>query len=225
MERINCIIVDDEPIAISILEKYIVRNDKLHLVVKCLNALEAFDVLHTQRVDLMFLDIRMPSINGIDFLKSLKHPPKVIFTTAFSEHAIDGYELDVVDFLLKPITYERFSRSIERFLRIAPLTEPKEERDYLFFKVSGQLVKIFHRDIHYARSVKDYIQLRTSKGNFMTYMTMRQLTDILPSNSFARVHRSYVVNRTHIDVMAKNSLEIAGDCIPIGKIYRSSFYG
>ncbi|MFC7523227.1 LytR/AlgR family response regulator transcription factor [Parapedobacter sp. GCM10030251] len=225
MKRIDCIIVDDEPIAISILEKHIIRNGELQLLAKCPNALEAFDVLLTKQVDLMFLDIRMPSINGIDFLKSLKHPPKVIFTTAFSEHAIDGYELDAVDFLLKPITYERFSRGIERFLHKSPLKEPEEKKDYSFFKISGQLVKIFHRDIYYARSVKDYIQLRTSKGNFMTYMTMKQLGGTLPSDSFARVHRSYMVNRIHIDVMTKNSLIIMGDCIPIGKIYRSAFYG
>ena len=225
MERINCIVVDDEPIAISILEKHIARYDGLLVVAKCPNALEAFDVLHTKKVDLMFLDIKMPAISGIDFLKSLKHPPKVIFTTAFSEHAIDGYELDVVDFLLKPITYERFSKSMERFLRVSPPTEPAEEKEYTFFKVSGQLVKIYHRDIYYAQSVKDYIQLKTNRGNFLTYMTMKQLTDILPADSFVRVHRSYVVNGIHVEVVAKNSLRIAEDHIPIGQSYRASFFG
>lgn len=222
MGSINCIVVDDEPIAISILEKHILRYGGLQLVGKCPNALEAFDVLHAKKVDLMFLDIRMPSISGIDFLKSLKKPPKVIFTTAFSEHAIDGYELDVVDFLLKPITYERFSKSMERFLRVVPQVELTPETEYTFFKVSGQLVKVYHRDIFHAQSIKDYIQLKTSKGNFLTYMTMKQLTEMLPVETFVRVHRSYVINMIHVEVVAKDSLQVAGEQVPIGKLYRSN---
>lgn len=219
MESINCIVVDDEPIAISILEKHIVRYGQLRLVAKCPNALEAFDALHSKQVDLIFLDIKMPAINGIDFLKSLKHPPKIIFTTAFSEHAIDGYELDVVDFLLKPITYERFERSMEKLFRRAPVQDAPE-KEYSFFKVSGQLVKVYHGDIRYARSVKDYVQLITTKGSMLTYMTMKQLAELLPNPPFVRIHRSYMVNTQQLQAVGKRQVQVADEWLPIGKMYR-----
>ena len=201
---IRCIIVDDEPLAQEVLEAHIKRFGRLEVFAKCPNALEAFKVLHKENIELMFLDIRMPAINGIEFLKSLKSPPKVIFTTAYSEYALTGFELDGIDYLLKPISYERFEKSMEKLFRIYP-----DE-------------KIMHTELLYAQSVKDYILLKTTKGNLLTYMTMKNLAGLLPADTFARVHRSYLVNMNCIEVMDKNILKVAGTNITIGENYRDN---
>lgn len=218
---IRCIIVDDEPLAQEVLEAHIKRYGQLEIFAKCPNALEAFKVLHKENIDLMFLDIRMPAINGIEFLKSLKSPPKVIFTTAYSEYALTGFELDGIDYLLKPISYERFERSMEKLFRTYP-DEKTQQKQYTYFKVSGKLVKVMHTELLYAQSVKDYILLKTTKGNLLTYMTMKNLADLLPADTFIRIHRSYLVNMTHIEVIDKNMLKVAGTDIAVGENYRQN---
>jgi DNA-binding LytR/AlgR family response regulator len=221
---IRCIIVDDEPLAQEILEAHINRFGQVALFAKCPNALEAFTILHKEPIDLMFLDIRMPSINGIDFLRSLKSPPKVIFTTAYSEYALTGFELDGIDYLLKPITYERFEKSMKKLFRAYP-DEKTQSKQYTYFKVSGKLVKVLHTELLYAQSVKDYILLKTSKGNLLTHMTMKSLTELLPRDVFERVHRSYLVNTNYIDVIDKSFLKVAGTEIAIGENYRENLQG
>lgn len=217
---IRCIIVDDEPLARDILEIYVGKCPELILVRKCANALEAFNVLHTERVDLMFLDIRMPGINGISFVRSLKTPPAVIFTTAYSEHALTGFELDAVDYLLKPITYERFLKSIRKLLKVHQ-PEPIAAKDYTYFKVSGKLIKVFHADLLYAQSVKDYIMIKTTGGNYLTHMTMKYLEELLPAGDFIRVHRSYLVNKSHVGQVNKFQLKIRDETVPVGENYRA----
>jgi len=218
---IRCIIVDDEPLAQEVLEAHIKRFGRLEVFAKCPNALEAFKVLHKENIELMFLDIRMPAINGIEFLKSLKSPPKVIFTTAYSEYALTGFELDGIDYLLKPISYERFEKSMEKLFRIYP-DEKIQQKQYTYFKVSGKLIKVMHTELLYAQSVKDYILLKTTKGNLLTYMTMKNLAGLLPADTFARVHRSYLVNMNCIEVIDKNILKVAGTNITIGENYRDN---
>lgn len=218
---IRCIIVDDEPLAQEILEAHIKRFGQIELFAKCPNAIEAFAILHKESIDLMFLDIRLPSINGIDFLRSLKSPPKVIFTTAYSEYALTGFELDGVDYLLKPITYERFEKSMKKLFRAYP-DETTQAKQYTYFKVSGKLVKVLHSELIYAQSVKDYILLKTAKGNLLTHMTMKNLTELLPGDIFGRVHRSYLVNTNYIDVIDRNFLKVAGTVITIGENYREN---
>ncbi len=218
----KCIIVDDEPLAQEVLENFISRMDNLQLVSKCNNAVDAFQLLHSRSVDLMFLDIKMPGINGLDFVRSLKNPPAVIFTTAFAEHALTGFELEAIDYLLKPITYERFEKSIQRLLKIYK-PESVEPKSYTYFKVSGQLIKIAHTDLQYAQSVKDYILLCTTKGNYLTHMTMKYLNELLPADMFLRVHRSYLVNKNFVDKASKNTIIIAKEVIPIGEKYRQQF--
>lgn len=218
---IRCIIVDDEPLAQEVLEAHIKRYGQLEIFAKCPNALEAFKVLHKENIDLMFLDIRMPAINGIEFLKSLKSPPKVIFTTAYSEYALTGFELDGIDYLLKPISYERFEKSMEKLFRTYP-DEKTQQKQYTYFKVSGKLVKVMHTELLYAQSVKDYILLKTTKGNLLTYMTMKNLAGLLPADTFIRVHRSYLVNMNHIEVIDKNRLKVAGTDITVGENYREN---
>lgn len=216
---IRCIIIEDEPLAHEILETHINQIPQLNLLAKCYNALEAFNILHTNTVDLMFVDIKMPDINGIDFIRSLKHPPQVIFTTAYSEYAITGFELSAIDYLLKPITFERFEKSINKVLKIQSYEHPPE-KNYTYFKVSGKLIKVFHDELLYAQSVKDYILIHTNTGNFLTHMTMKHLVDLLPDENFARIHRSYLINTNAIDVLDKSSLNIGNDVIPIGQNYR-----
>lgn len=218
---IRCIIIDDEPLAQEVLENYISRFPELVLVNKCNNALEAFNVLHTSQVDLMFLDIQMPAINGIDFIRSLKNPPAVIFTTAFASYAVSGFELDAIDYLLKPITYERFEKAINKLLKIQP-APVSEDKDYTYFKVSGRLLKVFHADLLYAQAVKDYILISTMKGNYLTHMTMKYLNSLLPADLFIRVHRSYIVNKTHVSLIDKMCLKIAAEIIPIGDSYKGN---
>jgi DNA-binding LytR/AlgR family response regulator len=209
----NCIIVDDEPLAQEVLELFIMRNSHLQLVKKCSNALEAFKILHDQSIDVIFLDIKMPGINGLDFIRSLKNPPAVIFTTAFAEHAVTGFELEAVDYLLKPITYERFEKSINKLLKIYK-PEPATQKDYTYFKVSGQLIKVPHSELQYAQSVKDYILLCTTNGNHLTHMTMKYLNELLPSPPFVRVHKTF------IQVIDKKQIKIGKQVIPVGENYR-----
>jgi DNA-binding LytR/AlgR family response regulator len=219
---INCMIVDDEPLALELLEGHILRHGGLRLVAKCANAVLAFDWVLREKIDLVFLDIQMPAISGIQFARSLKEPPAIIFTTAFPEYALSGFELDAVDYLVKPITYERFERSVQKLLRPGRIAEEAVATAYTYFKVSGHLVKVMHADLLLARSIKDYILLQTKNGNYLTHMTMKYISELLPAASFARVHRSYLVNRAYIDVIDKNSIRIGGESIPIGESYRSS---
>jgi two-component system LytT family response regulator len=220
---IRCIIIDDEPLAQEVLEAHIRRYGGLEIVAKCAHALDAFNVLHKEAVDLMFLDIRMPSISGIDFLRSLKNPPKAIFTTAYTEYGHTGFELDAVDYLLKPVSYERFEKSMQKLLRILP-EEKQEEKEYTYFKVSGKLIKVLHDDLLYAQSVKDYIMVKTAKGNLLTHLTMKSLTELLPASMFMRVHRSYLVNISKMDRVERGSIIVAGAEIPIGENYRDGVW-
>ncbi|WP_379084674.1 LytR/AlgR family response regulator transcription factor [Pedobacter sp. UC225_65] len=215
----NCLIVDDEPLALDIIESYVNGNEQLCLIKKCNTAFEAFEVLHHVKIDLLFLDIKMPGLNGIDFIKSLKNPPAVIFTTAFSEYAVASYELEAIDYLLKPITLERFNKSLDKFFKSQPTTI-NEKKDYTYFKVSGKLVKVEHGDILYAQSIKDYIMLYTISGNLIVHMTMKYLGELLPEEQFIRVHRSYLVNQSHINVIGKNQIQLNDTEIPIGEHYK-----
>lgn len=217
---INCLIVDDEPLAQDILEGYISNKENLCLLKKCSTAFEAFEILHQQKIDLMFLDVKMPGLTGIDFLRSLKNPPAVVFTTAFSEYAAESYNLDVVDYLLKPITIDRFDKCLTKFFKQKPIAV-NEEKNYTYFKVSGKLIKVNHEAILYAQSVKDYILLSTDSGNLIVHMTMKYLNELLPTSLFSRIHRSYLVNSTHITAISKNGVNINEVELPIGDHYRA----
>lgn len=215
----NCLIVDDEPLAQDILESYVKLNKNLCLIKKCSTAFEAFEILHQQQIDLMFLDVKMPGLTGIDFLKSLKNPPAVIFTTAFSEYAADSYNLEAVDYLLKPITIDRFDKALTKFFKQQPISL-KDEKTYTYFKVAGKLIKVEHSTIFYAQSIKDYLLLNTENGNLIVHMTMKYLAELLPKQQFLRVHRSYLVNQFYVSSIGKNQIIINDIEIPIGESYR-----
>jgi DNA-binding LytR/AlgR family response regulator len=216
---IRCLIVDDEPLAQQVMVNYIKRLPELECIAVCKNALDAFNVLHLEQIDLMFLDIKMPGISGLDFLRSLKNPPAAVFTTAFANHAVEGFELDAVDYLLKPITLERFQKSINKFLKVQTL-EQQQSRNYSYFKVSGRLIKVMHADLLYAQSVKDYVQLCTPNKNYLTHMTMKYLCELLPTDTFIRVHRSYLVNKNYINAVGRSAIKIGDEEIPVGDNYK-----
>ncbi len=231
---LRAIIVDDEPLALDVLETFIERiPGTITLVAKCSNALEAQKVLEEKEVDLMFLDIQMPQLTGVDFLRSLKNPPMVIFTTAYSEYALDGFELNAVDYLLKPISFERFMKAVNRASELHDLQSQgeipeKDEietgKDFIFVKSDKKLVKVKYNDIIYIEGLKDYVIIRMDHGRVITLQTMKSLDVKLPSGIFKRLHRSYIVNMDRINAIMGNMVEVyeKGEIkhLPIGKNYR-----
>ncbi|RYG16483.1 MAG: response regulator transcription factor [Chitinophagaceae bacterium] len=215
----NCLIIDDEPLAQNILESHVSASKELQLIKKCNTAIEAFELLHLHHIDLLFLDVKMPGLNGVDFIKSLKNPPAVIFTTAFSEYAAISYELEAIDYLIKPITVERFNKSLEKLFKRKPKII-EEKPNYAYFKVSGKLIKVAHSSILYAQSIKDYLMLYTTNGNLIVHMTMKYLSELLPEDTFIRIHRSYIVNQYAIGSIGKSQIEIGEVQIPIGESYK-----
>lgn len=215
----RCIIVDDEPLAQQVIAKHVSRTPQLELVQICRNAVEAFKVLHREKIDLIFLDIRMPSINGMDFLRSLNNPPIVIFTTAYAEYALQSYELEAVDYLLKPVTYERFEKSIQKLLKNAAPELPSH-KDYLFIKTSGKILKILHKEILYIESLKDYVKIHTTHGSYVTLITMKAIEELLPKNDFIRIHRSFIVSIARIISIRPAEVELEKITLPVGARFK-----
>ncbi len=231
---IHVIIVDDEPLAQDVLETYIQKVPELKLVQKCSNALEANEALQKHQVDLMFLDIQMPQLTGIDFLKTLTHPPMVIFTTAYSDFAVEGFELNALDYLLKPISLERFMKAVNKAMdqlqlqRDAADTQSpatnEDEREFFFVKADKKLVKVRFDDIIYIEGLKDYVIIRMDDSRVITLQTMKSLEEKLPDEIFQRIHRSYIVNVQKIEALMGNMVEVMEKGkvkhLPIGKNYR-----
>ncbi|HQF27923.1 MAG TPA: LytTR family DNA-binding domain-containing protein [Bacteroidia bacterium] len=227
MIKLKCIIVDDEPLAQEVLERYLENIREIELVKKCSNALEAFEVLHTEHIDLMFLDISMPVISGIDFLRSLRKAPAVIITTAYPDYALQGYELDVVDYLVKPVSLERFmkgvNKAVERIkaINLLPAQEVKPSKvDYMFVKSDQKLIKIRFSDIDYIEGMKDYVKIYTTEKMIVTLHTMKYFESNLPSGNFMRIHKSYIVNLDAIKSISGNELELKTVRLPIGSSYK-----
>ncbi|MCL9806873.1 LytTR family DNA-binding domain-containing protein [Flavobacterium amniphilum] len=220
--KIKCLVVDDEPLAVRLIENHIAKIDALEVVATANSALKAFEILNTQEVDLLFLDIKMPNITGIDFLKSLKNPPKTIFTTAYRDFAIESYELEVVDYLLKPITFERFFKSVDRFLRESvpikkSVVEKQPEENYILLKSAGKNYKIDLDDIVYVESIKDYIKVHKQDGtNLTSKYKIGNLESELPFGSFIRIHRSFIINTSKITAFSNTDIEVSGIELPIG---------
>lgn len=225
---INVLLVDDEPLALDVLSVYLEEEfaDEVQIVGKAKNALEANDLLQTCDVDLMFLDIQMPQLSGLDFLKILQNPPLTIVTTAFSEFAVEGYELDLVDFLLKPYSKERFKKAMDRALEILQNKIDEEEPEFIFIKSDKKYLKVFYDDIYYIEGLKDYVIIKTNEKRLISLQTMKGLEKRLLKHNFTRVHRSYIVNQGKIQTVTGNSLELNVGTermmIPIGKSYRDN---
>ena len=224
---VKCIIVDDEPLAIEILESYVSKVEQLQLVSTFRNAITAFTFLQQNQVDLIFLDIQMPKLSGIDFLKTLKNPPKVIFTTAFRDYALQGFELEIVDYLLKPIPFDRFLKGVAKVLHqpaTAPLTPSKSEAasdNYVYFKVDKKMIKTRMADVLYIESIKDYVKVKTLEKEIVTQQKISYLEESLPREQFLRIHRSFIVNLEKIDAYSATDVEIGKHSIPIGRNYKN----
>jgi DNA-binding LytR/AlgR family response regulator len=219
----KCIIVDDEPLAIEILESYAAKLDNLEIAGTFRNALAAFAFLQENTVDVIFLDIQMPRLSGIDFLKTLKNPPKVIFTTAFREYALEGFDLEVTDYLLKPISFERFLKAVAKVQspQVTTPPAPAEPRDnYVYFKVDKKMIKTRIADILYIESIKDYVKVRTPDREIITQQKISYLEESLPRETFLRIHRSFIINVDRVDAYSATEIEIGKHSLPIGRNYK-----
>ena len=228
---INAIIVDDEPLAQDILETYLERIPEIELVAKCANAFEANEVLNKEDVDLMFLDINMPQLTGTDFLRGLTDPPVTIFTTAYPNYALDGFELNALDYLVKPISMDRFLQACNRAVEQAELKQkakagPVQDGGpgYFFVKADKKLVRVNLDEIVYIEGLKDYVIIRLPNDRVITLQTMKSLEDKLPTSDFQRIHRSYIVNLERIEALQGNMVEVKEKgkitSLPVGKSYR-----
>lgn len=223
----KCLALDDEPLALEIIEDFATRAPISMQIKTFENAALALRYLQEEPVDLIFLDIKMPDITGIQFLKSLKHPPMVIFTTAYEEYALDGFNLDVVDYLLKPIPFERFLRAVTKAYEYMSVSQPKSntDNDYIFVKTEYKIIKINLEDILYIEALKDYIKIYTQHQPVLTLKSLKAFESRLPKDKFIRVHRSYLVAMNKINSVEKNTVMIANQSIPISEGYRDKFYG
>jgi len=229
---IQCLIVDDEPLAADVLEKFIGQLDTLTLAGRCDNAIAATVFLQKNKVDLVFLDIQMPKLNGIDFLKTLSTRPTVIFTTAFRDFALEGFELNALDYLLKPISFERFLAAINKYHashgtgvldnQISPATDHSTPAPFIYLKADKKMVKVFLKDILYIESLGDYVRVRTVQKDIITYQRITYLEEKLPDNQFLRIHRSYIVAIDKIQSIDSVSIEIGQHELPIGRLYKAA---
>ncbi|MBZ9631587.1 response regulator transcription factor [Salegentibacter sp. LM13S] len=233
----KCIIIDDEPLAIDVLESYIEKIGSLEIVSKCTNPIEAINIINKEEVDLVFLDIEMPNLTGIELVKSIDKLPQFIFTTAYPQYALQGFDLNATDYLVKPIPFHRFLKAISRAnerhenKRTQPETEPGSvsnnhppvyEEDFIFIKADYENVKVYLKDICYIEGLKDYIKIHLNTGSkpLLTLSNFKGILDKLPSGKFLRVHRSYVVNIEYITALQKSRLILNNTKIPIGNTYR-----
>ncbi len=219
MNQLTCLIIDDEPIARQGLENYVQQIDFLDLKGICKNAMQANTILTEQTIDLLFLDIEMPMLSGIDFLKTTANPPAVIFTTAYSEYALEGYQFDVIDYLLKPISFDRFLLATNKALRLlAPNKQDRgkqKEAPYIFVKTDKQLVKLNIKEILYVEGMQNYIIFHTTKEKIMALVPLKNIFDLLSETAFIKVHKSFVVAKDKVEKIIGNQVSIADKLLPI----------
>jgi DNA-binding LytR/AlgR family response regulator len=228
MRKINCLLVDDEPPALEILRAYIASTPDLHIAGECSHAIAAFQFLQSHPVDLIFLDVNMPRLAGTDFLKALTNPPKVIFTTAHRDFAVEGFELGAVDYLLKPFSLERFWRAIQRATSTEPRAQEKEkatsaDERFLYVRADRKMVKVLVNEILYIESLKDYVKIFLRNRQIITKQTITALEEMLPDELFIRIHRSFIVASARIDSYTPNDVYIGKSELPVGPLYRQNF--
>ncbi|MES2109900.1 MAG: response regulator transcription factor [Bacteroidota bacterium] len=224
MQTVNYLIVDDEPQARKLFQAYLAGIGNYNLIKLCANAMEAYEALHTSKIDLMFLDIKMPVVSGTDFLRSLKNPPLVIFTTAFNKYAMEGYELNVIDYLLKPISLPRLMQALEKVNgRMQKTTDGNifPAINHIFIKQENKLVKINLDEILLVEGMQNYVKLHLKDKVMITANTMKVMDDLLPAHKFLRVHRSFIVPVAEISAIAGNAVETTYKNVPIGLSYKN----
>ncbi len=218
--KLNCLIVDDEPVARKGIAEYVNDIDFLNLVAQCENPLKAMTQFQKQVIDLIFLDVHMPKLSGIDFLKTLTNPPLVILTTAHAEYALEGYSLDVVDYLLKPITFERFFKASQKALEICRLTSMASDNtriDYFFVKCNNKYEKVFFSEVRFVEALQNYVVMHTVNRKLITYLTLTGLEQQLPQQHFLKVHKSYIIGLAHVTALDGNDILIGNDRIPVSR--------
>lgn len=224
-------IVDDEPLARELIHGHIEKLENFEIVAECSDAMKALSILREKQVDLVFMDIQMPQITGIEFLKTLKHPPKVILTTAYREYALEGFELDVVDYLLKPITFERFLKSVNKFYlmnqeevqMVANTTADKpQEENFIYVKENKKVVKVYLSEIRFIEGLSEYVQIYTDKRKIITKTSMALMEEKLPPQNFLRIHKSFIVAVNKIEAFTANTIEIQGKELPIGRSFKNA---
>lgn len=222
---IKCLIVDDEKLASKVIQTYLASLDEFEISGVVALATDAFNFISNEHVDLIFLDINMPTLSGLDFLKSLSNPPLVIITTAYREYALEGFELDVIDYLVKPIPLPRFLQALEKVKKqfsASGLPNSSEESEkYVLLKVEKKIIRIKINDIYWIESMKDYIRVKTKIGDFITHQTLTAISALLPSENLVRIHRSFTVALDKVNALIGNAVEINGQLIPIGRNYAS----
>ncbi|HWJ02979.1 MAG TPA: response regulator transcription factor [Verrucomicrobiae bacterium] len=229
MSKIKCIIIEDEPLAVKVLADYVAQVPFLELQGTFKDAILATDYLRDRTVDLIFLDIHLPKLKGMAFLKTLSYPPAVIITTAYHQYAVEGFELNVTDYLLKPFEFERFLVAVNKVKKTQAEKErppEKEEvKDHLFVSVQKKKVKVLFADILYIESQREYIRIVTTKGAYLSKMSTHEIEELLPPRLFKRIHRSFIVSIDKIDSYTADTVEVAGVPIPIGRGYRDVIEG
>jgi DNA-binding LytR/AlgR family response regulator len=228
---LNCVIVEDEPLARNLMVEYVRKVPSLNLIEACSSPVTAIEVLRKNPVELLFLDVQMPELTGISLLKVLQKRPLVILTTAYSEYALEGYELDVADYLLKPITFERFLRAIDKVTqRLEAKQTPSPDNTvadaankFVFVKDGTKLIKVQLSDILYIEGLKDYVSIHTRQQKIVSLQRMKALEEQLPSNEFIRIHNSYIVALKAIEVVHRGEVQVGGALLPIGETFKKSF--
>lgn len=219
--RITCVIIDDEPIARKGLKEYITDVDFLEIIGEFDSPLKATELISSGEVQLLFLDIQMPRITGLDFFKSLQHPPPVIFTTAYPQYALEGFEVNALDYLVKPFTFERFLKAVLKAKEFYEIRESNladgKTSDYFFIKADNKLVKILFDEVLYVEALQNYVTIHTPSRKYMTYLTFKAVEDYLPADKFLKVHKSYIVAASKIDSIEGNDIRIGQQHIPISR--------
>jgi DNA-binding LytR/AlgR family response regulator len=227
MQPMSCVIIDDEPIARNILKEYIMRDDRLLLVQDYPDASGALRELNIKKPKLIFLDIKMPKISGFEMLRSLPQHPFVIFTTAFREYAVEGFDMNAVDYLLKPFSFERFLQAVNKAYVLHSSEHPAEtsakQDDDLFVKSNGKLIRIRISDILYIEALKEYVRIFIPGGNQVVYQTMQNLEERLPKENFFRIHRSYIIGLRHVQAIEGNSVLVNGMQLPVSRYCKDEF--
>jgi DNA-binding LytR/AlgR family response regulator len=231
MQSLPCIIVDDEPIAREILQEYVQRDDRLTLLGSYATAGDALKEINIRRPRLVFLDIKMPQLSGFEMLRSMPKHPFVIFTTAFREYAVEGFDLNAVDYLLKPFSFERFLQAVNKafILHAAETSEPAvnnvtdESGKYIFVKSEGKFIRINMEDIFYIEALKEYVRIFTAEGSLVVYQTMQNLEEKLPPDQFFRIHRSYIIGVRHIKAIEGNSVLVHKTQLPVSRYIKEQF--
>ncbi|MDP2415270.1 LytTR family DNA-binding domain-containing protein [Daejeonella sp.] len=229
--KIRTVIVDDEPLAIEVIETYLKNFSDIEIIAKCGDGIQAFNILQQKKADLMFLDVKMPGLNGTELLKSLKNPPKVIFTTAYHDYAVEGFELNALDYLLKPVSFDRFLKAMEKVYEHFGFTArqniqtgiiPARNQDiFLYLKVDRRMVKVDVKDILWIESQKDYIKVVLSDKELISKQKISILEELLPEEEFLRIHRSFIIAVNKIESFNSSKIEIGAKELPIGRNYKN----